>query len=148
MSNPEKIIVITITALVLAQLLKFVIHSLVKKTIDEKILFSTGGMPSSHSAIVTALTTSIYLFDGLGYPFVISLILMLIVTHDSSGVRYEASKHARDINIIKAKLNLIENIETEEKKLKESLGHRPREVVVGMIFGAVCAIIGYYILHN
>lgn len=146
MTNPEKIVLITIATMILTQVTKFIIHSLVRKTMDEKILFSTGGMPSSHSAMVSALTMSIFLYDGFGYPFAISLILMLVVAHDSAGVRYEASKHARDINVIKAKLNLIENIETEELKLKESLGHRPREVMIGILLGVLFAILGYNML--
>jgi len=146
MSIVEKIIIITISTMLFAQILKFIIHSLIKRTIDEGILVSTGGMPSSHSALVTSLVCSIYIYDGVGYPFVISLILALVVIHDSFGVRYEASKHAKDINIVKAKLNLIDNIETEEKKLKESLGHKPIEVIAGIVLGVIMAIIGNQVL--
>ncbi len=143
---PYLIIIITISSLIIAQVTKFFIASIVNKKVDEMVLFSTGGMPSSHSALVTSLTTSIGLFiQPIGVEFTIALVLALVVVHDSFGIRYEASKHARELNQIKLRLNLIENIDVEEKKLKEALGHRPREVAAGIILGALLSFIGYWI---
>lgn len=143
---PYIIIIITISSLLIAQITKFFITSIVNKKIDEMVLFSTGGMPSSHSALVTSLTTAIGLFiQPIGVEFTIALVLALVVVHDSFGIRYEASKHARELNQIKLRLNLIENIDIEEKKLKEALGHRPREVAVGILLGVLLAFMGYWI---
>lgn len=143
---PYLIIIISISSLLIAQVAKFFIAAIVNKKMDEMVLFSTGGMPSSHSALVTSLTTSIGLFiQPIGVEFTIALVLALVVVHDSFGIRYEASKHARELNQIKLRLNLIENIDIEEKKLKEALGHRPREVAAGILFGVLLAFIGYWI---
>ncbi len=145
--NTEKIILTTITAMLLAQIIKFIIAAIVNKKTDGKILFSTGGMPSSHSALVTSLLVSIALFEGVyNTTFAVALVLSMVVIHDSIGVRYEASKHARSLNEIKMRLNIIENIEAEERKLKESLGHKPLEALIGSIFGAVIAITLWLIL--
>ncbi len=151
--STEAIIIITITAMLLTQTIKVVIHFFINKKCDEKVFFSTGGMPSSHSALVTSLATAIGLFQyheagKFSYPFAVSIVLALIVIHDSVGIRYESSKHARELNQIKFRLNLIENIEAEEKKLKEALGHRPIEVLIGVIFGALIAIIGFLIFKQ
>lgn len=150
--STNAIIIITIISLLLTQFIKFCIHAYVNKKFDEKIFFSTGGMPSSHSALVTSLVVSIGLFQYhdnnlLDYPFVVSLVLALVVIHDSMGIRYESSKHARELNQIKFRLNLIENIEAEEKKLKEALGHKPVEVLIGVILGAIFGIIGFLIFR-
>ncbi|CDR30105.1 Divergent PAP2 family [Acholeplasma oculi] len=147
---PEAVIVISIASMMIAQVSKFFIDALINKRVDESILISTGGMPSSHSALVTSLFVSIGLFDyettgSLSIGFAISLVVALVVIHDSMGIRYEASKHARELNQIKLRLNLIENIDIEEKKLKEALGHKPREVLVGIILGAILGIIGFYL---
>ena len=80
-------------------------------------------MPSSHSALVTALFVSIGMFDyhnqgTLSIGFAISFVIALVVIHDSMGIRLEASKHAMELNIIKYRLNMIENIDIEEKETK------------------------------
>ena len=151
-NNAEAVIIISLSAMFIAQVAKFVIDALINKRLDESILISTGGMPSSHSALVTALVISIGLFEisqtgSVGYPFAISLVLALVVVHDSMGIRYEASKHARELNLIKLRLNLIENIDVEEKKLKEALGHKPREVLAGVLLGVAVALIGFFIFR-
>lgn len=151
-STPNAVIIITISAMLVAQILKFLIDFAVNKKPNESILISTGGMPSSHSALVTSLVTSIGLFQvyekgAVGLEFAISFVLALVVVHDAMGIRYEASKHARALNQIKLRLNLIENIDVEEKKLKEALGHKPREVLAGIFLGAIIAIIGFILFR-
>lgn len=143
MDHAQAIIIISLSTLLFAQVLKFIIAAIVNKRVDERILISTGGMPSSHSALVTSLMTAIALFEGIGIAFSVALVLALVVVHDSFGIRYEASKHAKELNQIKFRLNLIENIEAEEKKLKEALGHRPREVAAGIVLGVLCACFGF-----
>lgn len=145
------VIIITVVSMFLAQVLKFAFDAFKNKKFNREILISTGGMPSSHSSLVMSLVVSIGLFQVnlngfVGLEFAVSLVLALVVIHDAMGVRYEASKHARELNNIKLRLNLIENIDIEEKKLKESLGHKPKEVLAGVILGTIVAIIGFLIL--
>src|SRR5690554_3610149 len=147
---PEAVLIISISAMLIAQVSKFFIDGLIHKKLNESILISTGGMPSSHSALVTALFVSIGMFDyyhlgTLSIGFSISFVIALVVIHDSMGIRLEASKHATELNIIKYRLNMIENIDIEEKKLKEKLGHKPREVLAGILLGAFIGIIGFFI---
>src|SRR5690606_37881039 len=97
METPEAVILISISAMVIAQVSKFFIDAIVNKRVDESILLSTGGMPSSHSALVTSLATSIGMFQyhdtqTVGLAFAVSLVVALVVVHDSMGIRYEASK--------------------------------------------------------
>ncbi len=148
---PESVLIISISAMLIAQVSKFFVDWIVNKKLNESILISTGGMPSSHSALVTALFVSIGMFDvytnnTLSISFAIALVVALVVIHDSMGIRLEASKHAMELNVIKYRLNLIENIDIEEKKLKEKLGHKPKEVLVGILLGTLIGVIGFYIL--
>lgn len=145
------VIIITVVSMFLAQVLKFAFDAIKNRRFNREILISTGGMPSSHSSLVMSLVVSIGLFQYdlhgfVGLEFAVSLVLALVVIHDAMGVRYEASKHARELNNIKLRLNLIENIDIEEKKLKESLGHKPKEVLAGVILGIIVAVIGFLIL--
>ena len=103
------------------------------------LLFSTGGMPSSHSAVVCALTTASVMQYGWGASSTaICIILSLVVMIDASGVRYETGKQAQIINELRA---MIESKETAEIKLKEFVGHTPLQVLMGAILG-VCVAFG------
>lgn len=108
-----------------------------------RALISTGGMPSSHSALVTAMTASIYLYRGVDLYFAISLMVALVVIHDSMGIRLEASKHAMMLNQINEKLGLDVDHINKGKALKEPLGHFPIEVFAGVVLGILCAFLGY-----
>ena len=146
MTEPIKVIILSLLSIIIAQGLKLIISGIKSRKIDPTLLITTGNMPSSHSAAVTTLLTAIGLYDGFGYPFAIALVLALVVVHDSFGIRHQAGKHAILLNEMKHRLNMVENYQFEEKKLKESLGHKPLEVLVGVILGVVVALIGYSIL--
>ena len=104
------------------------------------VLFSTGGMPSSHSSAVTALCISCAIKEGLGSPlFAISFILAGVVMIDASGVRYETGKQAQIINKITKKL-FSENSEEVNAGLKELVGHTPFQVFMGFLLGIVVAV--------
>lgn len=107
------------------------------------LFFSTGGMPSSHSAVVCALFTSSVILYGWGSSFTaITLVMALIVMVDASGVRYETGKQAQILNKMIKELFDHENTPTEfNTKLKELVGHTPVQVFVGAFFGVICAII-------
>lgn len=105
-----------------------------------KLLFSTGGMPSSHSASVLALTVAAGIMYGLGSAaFAISAVLSIIVMIDASGVRYETGKQAVFLNKV-AKEIFSGNPELMNVGFKELVGHTPLQVFMGAILGIVVAI--------
>lgn len=105
------------------------------------LLTGTGGMPSSHSACVTALAVSSGLYYGLGSaPFAITTILALVVMRDASGVRREAGKQAKVLNQLIGELFTTGDEKRFQADLKELLGHTPFQVFVGALLGAVTAL--------
>ena len=135
MDYSNEIILNSIIALFAAQLLKFVTVSYKEKKPIYRALISTGGMPSSHSALVTAMTASIYLYRGVDLYFAISLMVSLVVIHDSMGIRLEASKHAMILNKVTQKLEMDVDDINKGNPLKEPLGHFPIEVFFGVLLG-------------
>lgn len=131
------------TAWLIAQILKTLIHAFLTKGLDLERMYGSGGMPSSHSATVTALATSSYLLYGAGSSeFAISTILAIIVMYDARGVRREAGIHAKMLNDLVDMLTDLtnNNMLSFDEKLKEFVGHTPLQVVVGAIlgFGIAC----------
>ncbi|MEK7298534.1 MAG: divergent PAP2 family protein [Candidatus Margulisiibacteriota bacterium] len=128
-----------LTGMVVAQGLKTVYFYYRDRKLHLKYIFMSGGMPSSHSSLVSALTTAIAIKDGLASSaFCISLIFSIIVIYDSGGVRHITGKQAQLIN------QIIEQLCTSQfspKKLSESWGHTPVEVAVGVGLGIVCAVV-------
>ena len=110
------------------------------------LLFSTGGMPSSHAAAVVALATAVDLSQGFGTPmFAVSGVLSVIVMIDASGVRYETGKQATIINRITKELfsGKMEEINTG---LKELVGHTPFQVFMGFLLGISVAALMFFIM--
>ena len=104
------------------------------------ILFGTGGMPSSHSALVTSLATAVGLRYGFeGAYFAIASVLALIVMYDARGVRQESGQHARVLNRILREL--MSGHTVSEGELKELLGHNNVEVLVGALVGIVYTLV-------
>ncbi len=125
-----------------AQLIKVIISFFEKprkKLI--KVLFSTGGMPSSHSAAVVALSIACAIYAGLDSPFfAITFVLAGVVMIDASGVRYETGKQAIIIKQITKKL-FSDDAESINSGLKELVGHTPFQVVMGALLGFVTAFV-------
>jgi len=120
----------------LAQIIKLPLEYLLHRNWDWGLLLSTGGMPSSHSALVVALSVAVGLQEGFTSPlFAISWVLAMIVIYDAIGIRRHAGDHARVLNL------MIDELFTghplAEKELKEVLGHTPREVIAGVALGIV-----------
>ncbi len=148
-------------AMVSAQIIKFPIHMIIKQKIDPMIIFSNGGMPSSHSAFVSSLTAAIGIDYGLETPyFAIAFVFSLITMWDAAGIRYQASKHAEILNILMHDFQqLVEHVKYKSKRnhvpikellgapLKELLGHKPFEVLIGSSFGIAIAFIVKYWLY-
>lgn len=136
----NKIISASILSWFIAQLIKIIIDCIKNKTINPKLIVSSGGMPSSHSSFVTAMAVSVGIKDGFNSSlFAIAFVISMVVMYDASGVRRAAGKQAEVLNIF------IANFEKHgikiDSKLKELLGHSPIEVFAGAILGIVIAII-------
>lgn len=130
-----------------AQVLKVVIHSIVHKKFDILRLFGDGGMPSGHSATVTAVATMSALLHGTGsFEFAISAILAIIVCHDAMGVRMETGKQTMIINEILKITDLLTTKDLPEVKLKEFVGHTPLQVVAGVLTGFINTWVVYCFL--
>lgn len=131
------------SATILAQSLKIIWYFLTHQRINFKIFFHTGGMPSSHSATVSALAFSVGLINGFTSTiFAVATGLAVVVMYDAAGVRRAAGKMAGILNKITEDFYHHHSEELPEK-LMELLGHTPFEVVVGSAFGVLIA----YLIH-
>ncbi|NMD69029.1 divergent PAP2 family protein [Bacillus sp. DNRA2] len=145
-----------IAAIFFAQFVKVPIQFLATKQINWSLLTSTGGMPSSHSAAVTALSTGVALEAGLDSPiFAVSALFAIITMFDATGVRRQAGEQAIVLNQLVADFNKIvkeakhwtEKPEKEKRKeLKELLGHKPIEVFFGGLTGIALTLLFYFLL--
>ncbi|MUK90023.1 divergent PAP2 family protein [Ornithinibacillus sp. L9] len=139
------------TAIILAQVIKIPITLLATKEFKPSLAFSTGGMPSSHSAAVTALSTSIGIVEGVtSSMFAIACIFSVIIMFDATGVRRQAGEQAVVLNkLIKDFHYFVEEAKDwnrkeeyeKRKELKELLGHQPIEVFFGGLFGVLIAFL-------
>jgi acid phosphatase family membrane protein YuiD len=126
-------------AWITAQILKMIIYALTNQKLDIRRLFGDGGMPSGHSATVTAMAVTAGLECGPGSSvFAVAAILAIIVMHDAMGVRLEAGKHAKALNEL---LELFSSDLENDIKMKEFLGHTPLQVAFGALLGLAVALI-------
>ena len=140
-------------AIFFAQFVKIPIHYLLTRKLDFGLMTSTGGMPSSHSAAVTALTTAIAFEEGFGSPlFAISAIFSVIVMFDATGIRYQAGQQAVIINQMRSDFQMFvgdlkdwpkKDNDTKIQELKTLLGHKPNEVFFGALTGVLISVITY-----
>lgn len=136
--------VAVVIAWFLAQFIKVMIYRFIEGKFDLWHFFEAGGMPSAHSASVTALTLGIALTQGFGTPmFTISLVFALIVMYDATGVRRAAGKQAFIVNKIVD--DIYSNGKMHIEKLKEILGHDPIEVFAGALLAIIVTLITYYV---
>ena len=134
-----EVIFVAFSGIILAQLVKCFWHLIAKRRLDLRLFTTTGGMPSSHSAGVMGLSTSVGLIRGFdSIEFAIALGYAFIVMYDAAGVRRAAGKQAACLNKIIMDLYKQDLVEAGGK-LKELLGHTPLQVVVGAIFGILYA---------
>ncbi len=136
-----------ILAAFIAQLIKFIIFTIKTRKVNFKIFTTTGGMPSSHSAGVMALSTAVGLIKGFdSIVFAIALGYALITMYDAAGVRRAAGKTAACLNRMMDDF-YKHDVQAIGGKLKELLGHTPFEVIMGALFGIVFAYyFHFYIL--
>ncbi|MBD3355177.1 hypothetical protein GF361_04280 [Candidatus Woesearchaeota archaeon] len=136
----NKIFLAIFISLLVAQLIK--VHFLVikqKQKLHFKDIFLTGGMPSSHSSAVTALVIMLFLTEGVTSSSIISLVLAAIIIRDAMGVRRTAGEEGKIIN------RIIKKSKLKIQKVHYSLGHKPKEVLVGIIIGILTSTIIYFI---
>jgi len=123
-----------------AQVLKVVITLILKRKFDLRLLVASGGMPSSHSATVTALATATGKLCGFGsVQFALAFVFAFIVMYDASGVRRAAGEHAKLLNRLAKSIEHGDKMEMQ-KELKELIGHTPLEVMAGAMLGVIIGI--------
>ena len=104
----------------------------------EILIWRTGGMPSSHSSMVSALATSVAFIEGIASNlFVVTLMFALIIIRDALGVRRSSGIQARALNWLGH--HAAEKLKLDFKPVKEVVGHSPLEVAVGVILGIIIA---------
>ena len=129
-----------LVAWTIAQLIKVLTRSIRKRRLDLRALAEMGGMPSSHSAMVIALTTTIARINGASSAaFAIALIFSLVVMYDAAGVRRAAGRQATVLNRLVD--DLVAQRGLQEERLRELLGHTPIEVFVGAALGIVVGLL-------
>ncbi|KAH6798741.1 Acid phosphatase/vanadium-dependent haloperoxidase-related protein [Perilla frutescens var. frutescens] len=125
----------------IAQALKFITFWYKENRWDPKQLIGSGGMPSSHSATVTALAVAVGLQEGFGgLQFATALVLACVVMYDATGVRLHAGRQAEVLNQILCELP-AEHPLAESRPLRELLGHTPTQVAAGALLGSVTALV-------
>jgi acid phosphatase family membrane protein YuiD len=126
-----------------AQFIKFTWNLIRNRAVDFRYMISTGGMPSAHSAAVSAMATSAGIREGIGSTtFAVGLVVALIVMFDAQSVRRAAGQQARLLNQIVQELFKEHHLSTH--KLAELLGHTRLEVLAGLLLGVITGFAVHY----
>jgi uncharacterized protein len=125
----------SLAACLLAQVIKGLVDVIKNRKLNVRVVLGSGGMPSSHSALVTALATGVGQIDGWdSIEFALATVFAIIVMYDAAGVRRAAGKQARILNQMIDEL-FQEEHRFNEERLKELLGHTPVQVFAGSALG-------------
>lgn len=137
-----------------AQTAKALIQSISHRSLSPDVVFASGGMPSSHSSTVAALTMAIGLYEGFGSSlFALSFIFTSVVAYDAMGVRLAAGRHAAALNILTEEFMKLRDLAKSDdpnrgklviQRFRERIGHSVGEVVAGLTFGSAIA---YGVFH-
>jgi uncharacterized protein len=131
----NRVLIVALAACLLAQAAKLIIELILHRKINFRVLVESGGMPSSHSALVTSLAAGIGQTKGWASgEFAIAAVMAFVVMYDAAGVRQAAGKQAKILNQMIDELFQGEH-QFAEMRLKELLGHTPVQVIVGSIMG-------------
>jgi acid phosphatase family membrane protein YuiD len=135
----NKVLIAGMIAWFLAQIIKVPVFYMLHRRWNWALVLSPGGMPSSHSALVTSATVATGIYGGFDTPlFGFAVAISMIVVYDAAGIRRQAGFHAQKINQL---INeLFSGHPISDKMLKEVLGHSPRQVFVGVLLGIVVAL--------
>ncbi len=135
-----KFLLAPIVAWGIAQVAKVTLTSVRQRRLNLRVLAETGGMPSSHSAIVMGLTAAIGKYAGVSSAaFAIALIFSFVVMYDAAGLRRAAGRQAEVLNRLVEDLVHMRGV--QEERLRELLGHTPVEVLVGAVLGIAVGIL-------
>ncbi len=136
----NQVLVAPLCAWAVAQLLKVFITLVKDKRLDLRYLVISGGMPSAHSALVSALATSVAIVQGLGsVAFGITAILALVVMYDAAGIRQSVGLQSVVLNRIVKELRSRRPMAELERDLREFIGHTPFQVIAGAALGIIVA---------
>lgn len=138
------VLIAALTAWSIAQIVKVPLEYFQTRSWNWALLLRAGGMPSSHSALVTAIAHATGLFNGFDQPvFALAVAVAMVVVYDATGIRRQAGRHAALIN---AMINdLASGHPLKEEQLREVLGHTPLEALGGVVLGVVIAQIAWFI---
>jgi acid phosphatase family membrane protein YuiD len=107
-------------------------------------LLTTGGMPSSHAALIVGVANAIGLYVGYDSSlFALAVAIAMVVTYDAAGVRRQAGIHAERINVLFDEL--LKGHMWNDAELREVLGHTPFEVLAGTLWGLLVTTIVWLI---
>jgi acid phosphatase family membrane protein YuiD len=143
--NP--VFIACLIASVMAQLLKLPLEYLRTKRWDWSLILGTGGMPSSHSAVVTAAAVSVGHYVGFDSPlFGLAFAIATVVVYDATNIRRQAGFHAQQINrivkeVFQGKVKPAEELE----ELREVLGHSWAEALGGILLGILVSMFTWWI---
>jgi acid phosphatase family membrane protein YuiD len=136
LADENRMLISAATAMAAAQAVKFVVASVRARTVLSERLVSSGGMPSAHSAMVTALGTAVGSTHGWHSDlFAVVAVFAVIVLYDAVNIRYAVGQQAHFLNSFLG--------QGDDPEFKEQLGHTPQEVVAGAVLGVIVALLFY-----
>ena len=135
----NRVLIAALLAWALAQGLKMPVEYARTRRWNWVLLLRAGGMPSSHSSLVTALAHGIGLVVGYDSAmFALAVVVAMVVIYDATGIRRQSGLHAEVINVLVHDL-LEGHPRRHEEQLREVLGHSPLEAIVGLLPGLAVA---------
>lgn len=140
----NRILIAAVIAWGTAQIIKVPLEYLRSRRWMWALLLTTGGMPSSHSALIVGVTNAVGLYVGYDSPlFALGVAIAMIVTYDAAGVRRQAGMHAERINFLFDEL--LKGHMWDENELREVLGHTPLEVTGGILWGILMTTLVWWL---
>jgi acid phosphatase family membrane protein YuiD len=140
----NKVLIGGLLAWGLAQLFKVPIGYMVTRRVEWRLAAEPGGMPSSHTALVTTASLTIGLYEGFDTAlFALSVVVAMVVIYDAIGIRRQAGKHAELINVLIR--DLAAGHPLREPQLREVLGHTPTQAFFGVVLGLIVGMIEYFV---
>lgn len=134
------ILISAISAWFIAQFLKVIVNLLLIRKLNFSLFFSSGGFPSSHSAMVSALALGVGRYYGWDSPiFAVAAVFVIVVLYDATGVRRAAGKQAEVLNRLVERL--YHGPDLAQERLKELIGHTPFEVFGGVMVGVIVGLV-------
>ncbi len=142
----NKALLIPVSAWAIAQLIKVFVVLAGDKRLDLWFLVRSGGMPSSHTALVCSLAATVAMMMGFGsVAFGIAAILAMVVMYDAAGVRQSVSRQSVILNRIVRELLEKRPRDEVERELREFIGHTPFQVIAGAVLGIFVAWLWLFI---